>query len=78
MNGKLLAIEAAVLIGLFRPVLLFVEFNHHIELSYQAIAHLYMGGLAGWWMAKEEGWAWNVFWLLVLVEVFCAAIGALT
>jgi hypothetical protein len=50
---------AAVVIGLFRPVLLFVEFGSHVEASYQAAAHLLVGGLIGVWAVTRL--RFNVF-----------------
>lgn len=68
-------IIAAVAIGLFRPVLLFVEFNQHVEASYEAFAHLLVGALIGAWWVTRRRWMLVAFALLTVVEVVCAAIG---
>lgn len=51
---KAFFIVLSVLVGLFRPVLLFKEFNHHIESSYQAIAHILVGVLLCLWLTKTD------------------------
>ncbi len=66
---------AAVAFGLFRPVLLFVDFNPHIEAWYEAFAHLFVGGLLGLWWCNRQSWLIRTFWILTAVEVVCAAIG---
>jgi hypothetical protein len=38
-------IIACLLVAAFRPVLLFVDFNSHVEVGYQAVAHMLVGGL---------------------------------
>lgn len=43
---------AAVAIGLFRPALLFIDVNPHVQSSYEAAAHLVVGGLCGAWLAR--------------------------
>lgn len=80
-------IALAIAIGAFRPVLIFVDFNPHIEASYQAMAHLLVGGLLGAHLGyrKHERFGeplWSVdydwlivtFWALTAVEVICAGI----
>ena len=52
---KPLIILAAILVGAFRPVLLFREFNPHVESGYQAIAHILVGLLLGAWYATKLG-----------------------
>lgn len=47
-------ILAAVLIGAFRPVLLFRDFNSHVEVGYQAVAHILVGMLLGAWYVLKE------------------------
>jgi hypothetical protein len=80
---KLWFIIAAILIGLFRPVLLFREFNPHIESGYEAIAHIFVGILLGIWLIDRKynglispwkSWAVPIFWTLNAIEVTCAAI----
>ncbi len=51
---RVLLISLSALVGLFRPVLLFTEFNHHIESSYQAIAHILVGVLLCLWLTKTD------------------------
>lgn len=46
---KPFVILLAIAVGLFRPVLLFVEFGPHVDAGYQALAHLLVGGLIGAW-----------------------------
>ena len=75
---KLALIIAAVLFGLARPAFLFVEFNHHIDASYQAFAHILVGVIAAAWWFTRERWMAVTFWSLTAVEVVCATIGALT
>lgn len=57
---KPLIILAAILVGLFRPVLLFREFNPHVESGYQAVSHILVGLLLGAWYAtrsaQQEVW----------------------
>jgi hypothetical protein len=48
MKPYILALAVAV--ALFRPVLLFVDFNEHIDRTYQAIAHGLVLGLVGYWL----------------------------
>lgn len=45
----LLACAVAAVIA-FRPFLLFVEFNPHIKSSYEAFAHILIGGFVGVWL----------------------------
>lgn len=73
-------------VALFRPVLLFVEVNEHLQSSYEAVAHLLVGGLftAGWlaegWLVEvddiQEGrwWCFQVAVGLTVVEIVCAGI----
>ena len=51
---KVFLLTLSALVGLFRPVLLFKEFNQHIELSYQAIAHILVGVLLCLWLTKTD------------------------
>ena len=84
MSPKTLIIVAAVLIGLFRPVLIFVEFNPHIEAAYEAASHILVGLLLGLWLYSRDvqtwagalelrPWVMPVFWILTAIEVVCAA-----
>lgn len=35
----------SLVVALFRPLLIFVEVNEHVQSSYEAVAHLLVGGL---------------------------------
>ena len=50
----------AVLIGAFRPVMLFVEFNPHLIDGYKDFSHLFVGGLIGVWLYTGG----RVLWLI--------------
>lgn len=76
---------AAAVIGLIRPVLLFVEVNPHVQSSYEAAAHLLVGGLVGAWLHGRDTqrmspfyvvrpWVMRTFWTLTAVEIACALI----
>jgi hypothetical protein len=84
---KQATIAAAVVVGLLRPLFMFVDFNHHIDMIYQAVAHCLVGGLAGAWLMLDHlGWTkdqdyitdydWMAvtFWALAAVEVACAIV----
>jgi hypothetical protein len=86
MKRKDAILVAAVLIGLFRPVLLFVDFNTHVEAAYEAVAHILVGLLLGLWLYSRDvqtwaaalelrPWVMPTFWTLAAVEVICAGIG---
>lgn len=64
---KLAVILLAILIGAFRPVLLFYEFNPHIESGYEAAAHLFTGGLVGCWLANHK---FSLGLILLLLTAF--------
>lgn len=53
---KSFAIALSLAIGLIRPVLLFVELNHHLQSSYEAIAHITVGALFAWYFANDRLW----------------------
>lgn len=84
---KPLILSLAIAIGLFRPVLLFVEFNPHIEAGYEAFAHIFVGVLLGIWLIYRDveqdlgvngglqPWVMRTFWALAVIEVICAAVG---
>ena len=62
---KPLIIALAVLIAAFRPVLIFRDFNPHIESGYEALAHLFVGGLVGaWWISETCGLSKLIYLLL--------------
>lgn len=81
MKPILLITVAAV--AAFRPVLLFVDFNEHIDASYQAVAHMLVAGLYVRYFSHRQ-WFPNVLDrhvgllyaanFLVLVEVVCAGL----
>ena len=63
----------AVFIGLLRPAFIFNQFNSHIQKSYEAFAHILVGGLlAGWWLTGEY-WMKATFLTLTAIELLCAA-----
>lgn len=77
---KTALIGVAVLIGAFRPVLLFVELNSHVQSAYEAAAHMLVGVLFGVWLLrkcegeKQEPWVMQTFWAITAIEVICAGI----
>ncbi len=52
---KPLIVIIALAIAAFRTVLLFRDFNPHVERGYEAFAHLFEGGLVGVWLSRV-GW----------------------
>ena len=71
---KLGILICAALIGLLRPAFIFNQFNSHIQKSYEAFAHILVGGLlTGWWLTGESYLKWT-FWMLTATELICAAI----
>jgi hypothetical protein len=73
-------IALAVLIGAFRPVLLFKEFNPHVVNAYTAFAHIFIGMVLGFWLiwrAQRPTWVPVIFWTLCAIEVVCALIKVL-
>ncbi len=73
----------SVLVGLFRPVLLFTEFNSHIESSYQAVAHILVGVLLTAWLtgtrlgSLKPDESKSMLFKLTAIEVVCAAVAFL-
>ena len=67
---KLLVIIAVVLIGIARP---FIPM-HAVSWqgSYEAIAHIVVGGLLGTWLANRERWLLISALAVSAVEVLCA------
>lgn len=53
----------AVLIGAFRPLMLFVEFNSRLIDGYKDFAHLFVGGLIGVWFLQGG----TVLWLVPML-----------
>lgn len=51
---KPLLILLCLAVAAFRPVLLFVEVGPHVQGSYEAVAHLLVGGLAGAWLMHRH------------------------
>lgn len=43
-------------------------------------AHVYMGGLAGWWFRskRQDRFVFWLFWTLCVIEVVCAAVSRLS
>lgn len=41
--------------------------------AYQAVAHLFVGGLAGAWLIDRDRFYAVAFWLLCAVEIVCFA-----
>jgi hypothetical protein len=74
---RLLSLIAAILIGVFRPFLLNIELGPHVMASYQAVAHLYVGGAFVAWKLLKSSFYKTIFWALCAVEVLCAAIKVL-
>lgn len=76
----------SLVVALFRPVLLFVEVNEHVQSSYEAVAHILVGGLFGAYFASRKyldkhggayGDALNLLWMamwLSAVEIVCFGI----
>lgn len=64
---------AVAAVAAFRPVLLFVDFNQHVDASYQAVAHMLVAGLYVRYFSTPSSvallYAANG---LVAVEVVCA------
>jgi dipeptide/tripeptide permease len=73
---KRIVIALSIIVALLRPVFIFVAVNHHVAQSYQAVAHLLVGGLfATWWVSEDKNdWALQTALALTVVEVSCAAI----
>lgn len=69
-----------------RPVPIFVELNEHLQSSYEAVAHLLVGGLFGAYFVSRKfldkhggsyGDAVNLLWMamgMTAVEIVCAVI----
>jgi hypothetical protein len=76
MRYLLLAVIAIVL-SLFRLQMVGTVEPHPATLigSYEAIAHVFVGGLGGSAMATKDKLLWAMFWGLCVIEVACA-IGA--
>lgn len=80
---KPLLIIAVAAVAVFRPVLLFVDFNEHVDASYQAAAHMLVAGLYvryfSWrqWFPGAIDRPVGLLYaanLLVVVEVICAGL----
>jgi hypothetical protein len=59
-----LTILIAVLLAVFRPMMLFVDFNPHLVDIYKDFAHLFVGGLIGVWFVQGGKILWLVPMLL--------------
>jgi hypothetical protein len=66
-------IVISIAIGAARPIFVVRDFNHHVEMSYQAAAHILVGVLLVL-MVQRYPHAKTMFWGLVFIEVACAAI----
>jgi hypothetical protein len=68
-------ILVAIVIAVLRPFLP----THPVSLqgSYEAIAHMVVGGILGAWLVSRARWLLYTAIALSVVEVVCATIGAL-
>lgn len=64
----------SILIGVVRPLLLFVALGHHASQSYQAVAHLWIGALAAGWYIESDRLCRGLFLSLTAIEIACAAV----
>lgn len=85
---KRFMIAIAAVVTVLRPLLMFAELNPHVAKSYEAIAHLIVGGLlfgmywhrrglimGGWsreYAKKQTAWMVEASTLLIVAEVLCA------
>lgn len=89
---RVFLIILSVLVGAFRPVLLFKEFNPHIQSSYEAVAHILVGALLCAWLtstdlgyevlAREYKLTYQdskvILFTLTAIEVICALVAFYT
>jgi hypothetical protein len=72
---KTLVIAAAVLVAVFRPFMPL----HSASLpgSYEAMAHIFVGGLIGAWLVNRQRWLLFTALAISAVEVICAVCSAI-
>jgi hypothetical protein len=72
---KYAVIAIAIVLGIIRPFLS----PHPVSLqgSYEAVAHLFVGGIIGAWMVTRARWLMAIAVVLTLVEIGSAVFGAL-
>lgn len=64
----------AGIVGVIRPFLIGRELNEHLQKSYEAVAHILVGGLfAAWWVGDIE-WCLIVAVGLTIIEVMSAIV----
>lgn len=73
-----LFIWVSVVFGVLRVWLVFSEWPHHAQKSFEAFAHIWVGMLIVFTYWRVEGIRPDLtaacFWCLVIVEVICAAL----
>jgi hypothetical protein len=69
-------IAIAVLIAAARPFMP----THAVSMpgSYEAMAHLFVGGVVGAWIATRQRWLLAIGVCLSIVEVVCALFGTMS
>lgn len=67
---ELLVITAVVLVGIVRPFMPMHAVSW--QGSYEAMAHIVVGGLLGAWLANRERWLLMAALAISAVEVLCA------
>lgn len=69
-------IAGAIVLGTIRPFLV----PHPVSLqgSYEAIAHVFVGGIIGAWLVSRARWLLVIGIAITVVEVVSAAIGVLS
>ena len=72
---KFVVIAAAVVLGIIRPFLS----PHPVSMqgSYEAIAHMFVGGVIGAWLVTRAPWLLATAIVLAIVEVGSALFGVL-
>jgi len=73
---RIFATLVTLVLSIARPMFVNNDFNHHIDQSYQAVAHLFVGALIGAWLANENGFGWclKLAGVLTAVELVCVAV----
>lgn len=78
MNVRTVLILLAWIVAFLRPFFIAHEFNRHVSMSYQAVAHILVGILIANWYLTGDKAIRATFWGLVAVEVICATVSFLT